>query len=144
MNPGRIYGRSMAFPPRVGDDGRIAWSEGPANIRESIQLILLTEPGERLLLPAFGAGLRSFLYEPNTVATRRLMEERIAGALLRWEPRIQVEEVSVAPDPTDPESAVAAIRYRLVADGSREQVTLTVSLTGGERGGAGGAESTQA
>ena len=44
MDGGQLYGRGMSFPPRVGPDGRIAWSEGETNIRESIQIILLTEP----------------------------------------------------------------------------------------------------
>lgn len=144
MTHSSIFGRSMAFPPRVGEDGRIAWSEGPANIRESIQIILLTEPGERMMLPAFGAGLRSFLFEPNTVATHRLIEEHITTALRAWEPRIAVEQVVVTADPDDPERAVATIRYRLVADQSREQLTLTVGLAQAGGGESGGAQSSEA
>src|SRR5207244_5141326 len=70
MDGGQLYGRGMAFPPRVGPDGRVAWSEGEVNIREAIQIILKTEERERLNLPAFGGGLRKFLFEPNTVTTR--------------------------------------------------------------------------
>ena len=53
--------KGMAFPPRVGADGRVAWSEGEANVREAMRVILMTEPGERLRLPEFGAGLARFL-----------------------------------------------------------------------------------
>ena len=48
MDGGQLYGRGMSFPPRVGDDGRIAWSEGETNIREAIQVILRTQERERL------------------------------------------------------------------------------------------------
>jgi uncharacterized protein len=51
---GRILGRGISFPPRVGPDGRVAWSEGDVNVREAIRIILLTEQRERLRLPAFG------------------------------------------------------------------------------------------
>ena len=127
---GRLFGRGMAFPPRVGGDGRVAWSEGEANVRESIQVILLTERRERLLLPEFGGGLSGYLFEPNTVATRRLIKDRIQRALEQWEPRISVESVTVEPDPQDPEAAVATITYQLVATQTRERVSLGVTLAG--------------
>lgn len=129
---GKLFGRGIAFPPRIGEDGRLAWSEGPQNVRESIQIILLTEFKERLMLPEFGGGLRAFLFEPNTTSTRRLIQERITQALGRWEPRIRLESVAVDPDPNDPQAAVATIHYRLVANQQRERVTLSVSLTGEE------------
>jgi uncharacterized protein len=134
MDAGRVYGRGIAFPPRIGEDGRVAWSEGPENIREAIRIILTTEQGERLMLPEFGAGLGAFLFEPNTATTRRLIQERITEALARWEPRAKVESVTVEEDPANPEAAVATIAYQLVANQSRERVTLSVSLAGGERG----------
>jgi uncharacterized protein len=124
----RVYGRGMAFPPRVGADGRIAWSEGEANVRESIRVILMTEPGERLRLPAFGAGLGRFLFEPNILATHTLMRQRIADALKRWEPRIALEAVEVQADAADPQAAVATLTYRLVATQALERVSLAVSV----------------
>jgi len=45
---GRLFGRGISFPPRVGPDGRVAWSEGEVNVRESIRIILMTEQNERL------------------------------------------------------------------------------------------------
>ena len=127
---GRMFGRGMAFPPRVGGDGRVAWSEGETNVRESIQVILLTERRERLMLPEFGGGLSGYLFEPNTVTTRRLIKDRILRALEQWEPRISVESVEVDADPEDSQAAVATITYRLVATQTRERVTLGVTLAG--------------
>ena len=127
---GRMFGRGIAFPPRVGGDGRVAWSEGETNVRESIQVILLTERRERLMLPEFGGGLSGYLFEPNTVTTRRLIKDRILRALEQWEPRISVESVEVDADPEDSQAAVATITYRLVATQTRERVTLGVTLAG--------------
>lgn len=129
-NAGRILGRGMSFPPRVGPDGRIAWSEGEVNVREAIRIILLTEQRERLRLPAFGGSLGRFLFEPNTVTTRQLLRDRITKELAEWEPRISVESVTVEPDADDPQAAVATINYRLVATRAQESVTLSVALTG--------------
>jgi phage baseplate assembly protein W len=125
-----IFGRSLSFPPRVGPDGRVAWSEGEQNIRESIRVILLTNLRERLRLPDFGGGLNTFLFEPNNVATQRAIEERILQSLKRWEPRISVESARVEEDPSDREAAIATIQYKLVATQTRENLSLSVRLAG--------------
>ena len=124
----RLFGQSMAFPPRLDDHSRLAWSAGPENIRESIRIILTTEPGERLLLPAFGDGLQRFLFEPNTVTTHRRIEETVLQSLDRWEPRIKVNEVSVEPDEQDSQAALITVRYVLVANRASHQVQLRVQL----------------
>jgi phage baseplate assembly protein W len=128
MDSGRLFGRGISFPPRVGTDGRIAWSEGETNVREAIQVILMTEQRERLMLPEFGGNLGPFLFEPNTVTTRHLIKDRMAKALALWEPRIVVETINVEPDPADAQAAVATITYKLVATQSRERVQLNVTL----------------
>ena len=129
-NAGKILGKGISFPPRVGADGRVVWSEGETNIRESIKVILLTELGERLHLPEFGGGLNRFLFEPNTATTRQLIRDRITKALAEWEPRIVVQSVEVEPDAQDPQAAIATINYQLVATQISERVSLTVTLNG--------------
>lgn len=128
MDLGTLFGRGIAFPPHVGSDGRVAWSEGEANVREAVQIILLTERGERLMLPDFGGDLGTFLFEPNTVTTRHLLADQIARALAAWEPRLMIESVQVEPDPNDDQAAVATITYKLVATQTRERVSVQVTL----------------
>ena len=127
-NSSNIFGRSLSFPLRTGADGRLVWSEGEDNIRESIVVILKTEPGERLALSGFGAGLGRFLFEPNNAATHALIEQAITGSLARWEGRIQVEAVEVVTDPADLSAALATITYRLVATNGRERISLAIPL----------------
>jgi len=128
MNAGKIFGRGISFPPRVGADGRIAWSEGETNVRESIRVILMTEQPERLRAPNFGASLGRYLFEPNTVATRRSIQDRITKELAQWEPRISVESVNVDADKDDPTAAIATIIYKLIATQTVERVSLAVTL----------------
>jgi phage baseplate assembly protein W len=123
-----VFGSGISFPMRLGPDGRVAVSAGPENIREAIRVILLTEPGERLQLAEFGGGAGRFLFEPNTVGTRRRVQERIEDALRAWEPRIELQSVRVDEDPDDPQAAVATIRYQLVANRASEQVAVRVQL----------------
>jgi phage baseplate assembly protein W len=128
MDAGRLFGRGISFPPRVGADGRVAWSEGEANVRESIRVVLLTELQERLLLPDFGGGLGVFLFEPNTITTRLLIQDRVVKSLAQWEPRIIVQQVDVTPDPVDQQAAIVTITYKLVTTQVQERVSLNVTL----------------
>ena len=128
MNPASIFGKSLSFPPRVGADGRFVWSAGETNIRESIAVILKTQPGERVGVAEFGAGLSRFLFEPNNAATHARVIDAVTRALARWEPRLAVESLDMAADPTDAESALLTITYKLVATAARERITLNIPL----------------
>ncbi|HYE14899.1 MAG TPA: GPW/gp25 family protein [Pyrinomonadaceae bacterium] len=130
MSAGRIFGRGIAFPPRVGSDGRVAWSEGEANVREAIRIILMTERRERIRLPDFGGGVGLYLFEPNTVATRARIKDWMTRALKEWEPRIVVESIAVEEDPEDRQAAVATITYKLVATQALQAIRVSVTLNG--------------
>jgi phage baseplate assembly protein W len=109
-------GRGLRFP--VGPDPRtktIEFIGGEAIIRQSIETILDTEPGERVMLPTFGCGLRRYLMEPNTAATQASMQRDIDAALGRWEPRIQLTNVAVTPG-EDPSLVWIEISYVRLAD----------------------------
>jgi phage baseplate assembly protein W len=87
-------GTGVRFPLRpIG--GRLDWLGGLDLVRQSIETILGTEPGERVMQPAFGCGLSRYLMAPNTASTRAAIQQDVVTALGRWEPRIRVVEVSV-------------------------------------------------
>jgi uncharacterized protein len=127
---GTLIGRGIAFPPRLGADGRLLLSAGAANVREATQIILLTELRERVMRPDFGAGLRQYLMEPNVGATHALLVETTRRALQNWEPRIRLDRVEAAPDAGDPQAAILTIAYRLVATAEPGTLTLAVPLAG--------------
>jgi phage baseplate assembly protein W len=127
VDEGRLFGRGIGFAPHV-EEGRVVWSAGPRNIRECIKIILMTEPQERLMLPHFGGGLQKFLFEPNTVTTHRIIQHHITQSLERWEPRIRLNSVTVAPDSKDPQAAVITINYNLVATGANDRMNLSIQL----------------
>jgi phage baseplate assembly protein W len=126
---GKLFGRGIAFPPHIGANGQLAWSEGETNVRESIRIILQTEQQERVRLPSFGGGLNRYLFEPNTVSTRSAIQESIKNALIQWEPRIVVQTVAVDADPSDAQAVIVTITYRLIATQAIERVSLQVTLS---------------
>ena len=122
-----IYGQSVGFPPRVGVDGQVQWSAGELNVRESIRIILLTKPGERLMRSDFGCGLNLYLFEPNSVSTLRLIQEEVKQAITRWEPRVTLNDVVVATNAEDARAVDITIYYMLVATQGQERLNLTVT-----------------
>ncbi len=109
-------GRGLRFPLRPDPrTGALPYVEGMDLVRQSVEQILDTEPGERIMLPDFGCGLRRYLMEPNTLTTRTAMQADITESLQRWEPRIRLTNVAVTPG-EDPSLVWIEIAYVRLAD----------------------------
>jgi phage baseplate assembly protein W len=93
-------GRHLAFPFRIGPDGRTAAPATHAeHVRDELLQLLLTSPGERLFLPEFGGGLRRLVFEPASDTLRNVVKARITQALSRWlGQRLTVEMLDVTWD----------------------------------------------
>jgi phage baseplate assembly protein W len=107
-----FLGRGWAFPTTLGPDGEVAYSALEEDVRQAIIIILGTEPGERVMRPDFGAGLRGLTFEPINTTTLALAQHRIEQALARWEPRIDSVTISVAANRV-PGQLQIAISYRV-------------------------------
>lgn len=92
-----INGPHLAFPFRIGDDGRAAVARSEADhVRDELLQLMLTDPGERPLLPEFGGGARRLVFEPASDVLREVTKARITQALSRWlGHRLTVEELLV-------------------------------------------------
>lgn len=110
-----FLGVGLAFPPCLKADGHIATIAFEEDIDQAIRIILRTNPGERVMRPDFGAGLNAFLFEPISVSTMHLIKTRVEEALIDWEPRIDVEQVKVLNDRSDPGRLLIDITYRVRA-----------------------------
>lgn len=108
-------GTGVRVPFLPDPDGRLGWVGGMDLIRQSVSTILDTEPGERVMRPGFGCGLRRYLMEPNNLTTRTSMEADIRSALETWEPRIRLVNVAVTPG-DDPYLVWVDIAYVRLAD----------------------------
>ena len=65
-----FLGRGLAFPAAVdASSGAIAMAQYEEDIRQAVRIILDTDPGERVMRPDFGAGLRALVFEPINTTT---------------------------------------------------------------------------
>ena len=130
--------RAPAVRPLLGwplvalpdENGALAWPTLEASVRQTIQAILATAPGEQLMRPGFGGGLETLLHEPNTVATRRRLHDAIEAALKSWERRIVLDAIDIAEVENQPSALRVTIAYRLLRTGAPATLGLAVTLTG--------------
>ena len=79
------FGRHLAFPFRIGNDGRTATPASEAeHVRDEVIQLLLTNPGERPFIPTLGGGVRKLIFEPTSDVLRGLTQARITQALTTW------------------------------------------------------------
>ena len=96
-----FYGQGMSFPVALDPTGAVPLSSGPANIQQSVRVILGTQYGERVMRPTFGCNLKSLVFAPNNQQTAALARQYVLDGLQQWEPRIAVHSVTVTPSPAD-------------------------------------------
>ena len=94
-----FLGVGWSFPPEPTAAGDVAVAAYEKDVRQAIRIVLGTSPGERLMRPTFGAGLRDLVFEPLSTTTMALARHRVEVALATWEPRIDVREVGVTAVP---------------------------------------------
>jgi phage baseplate assembly protein W len=117
-----FLGRGISFPMRVDQSGSIAFSSSTASIDSAIRMVLLTAPGERVMRPQFGCRIWDLLFEPINANTLGLMAEAVRDAIGQWEPRAELEDVVVEPDPAQPARVLINIKYRVKATNDRRNL----------------------
>jgi uncharacterized protein len=84
------------FPFNFDERGRTAETSGDAHIRDLIEQVLFTAPGERVNRPTFGCGLAQLVFTPNSDELAAATQYLVHGALQQWlGDLIQVEDVLV-------------------------------------------------
>jgi uncharacterized protein len=128
-----FLGSGWNFPVVEDDRGQVAMASGTEDIRQAIRIILGTNPGERVMRPDFGAGLRALVFEPLNTTTIQQVKERVRSALVRWEPRIDVLAVYVTTDQPVANELLIEIDYQVRASNTFDNLVYPFYLL--ERGG---------
>jgi hypothetical protein len=89
-----FLGKGWSFPV-AGRSGHIAPVEAEDSISQAIWIILATARGERMMRPDFGCGIHELVFAVNDTTTRTRVAHDVREALILWEPRIDVLDVTV-------------------------------------------------
>jgi len=91
-----FLGTGWSFPPQFDNDGgRVEMLSDGEDIRSSLEILLSTRPGERVMLPNYGCNLDELLFEPLTTTMKTYMKDLIQTAILYHEPRIAVDKIEL-------------------------------------------------
>ncbi len=105
------------YPLNVDRRGRTATTTEDDHVRDLIEQVLFTAPGERVNRPSFGCGLRQLVFAPNSDALAAAAQVAVHGALQQWlGDLIEVEAVEVAS-----EEATLTVTVQYVIRRSRQR-----------------------
>lgn len=115
-----FLGRGWSFPPTFNRSRPgVEMLEQEADIASSLEILLSTLPGERLMLPQYGCNLTELVFESLNTRMKTLMADKVESAILYHEPRIDLESVQLD-DSLDLEGVVLIeVVYRVKSTNSR-------------------------
>lgn len=115
-----FLGTGWSFPPNFsGTKKGLELVSDTEDIRQSLEILLSTRPGERITRPDYGCDLTQLLYEPLTTGLATYIEDLIRTAILYHEPRIMLERVEITPDPEQEGIVNISIDYVVRTTNSR-------------------------
>lgn len=121
----------MDFPFALGSEGAVNVKR-IEHIRDQIEMVLFTDPGERWFRPEFGAGIRTLIFEPNASPLWQITKQRLQSSLsdaLAGEVQPKDLDIDVRAHEEFAERLVITISYRLTALNHSE--TMEFEMSGG-------------
>ncbi len=128
-----FLGRGWSFPPEFSKEARsVKMLEDEADIKSSLQILLSTRLGERVMLPGYGCNLDELLFNPLNLTLKTYITDLIKTAILYYEPRIDVKKIEI--DPTDELNGVLLINidYIIRTTNSRMNMVFPFYKEGGK------------
>lgn len=118
-----FLGRGWGFPPEFNRATKaVGMLEDEADIKSSLEILLSTRLGERVMVPDYGCNLDELLFKPLTLTLKTYVIDLIKTAILYYEPRIDLNKIAI--DPTDELEGVLLINldYTVRATNSRKNM----------------------
>jgi phage baseplate assembly protein W len=126
----RFLGKGWAFPVTFGNQGRmVTLAEAEADIHQSLEILLSTHVGERVLNPAFGWKRDSLMFEPLSTSFAAYLSREIETAILFFEPRITLNTVNFESEPNQEGRVLIKIDYTIKATNTRTNLVYPFYVT---------------
>lgn len=75
--------------------GLLHTQSGIDQVKSDMLILLLTNPGERVMLPQYGTPLRDLVFDPNDAVLKERARDMIVNSITLWEPRITVQDIQI-------------------------------------------------
>jgi phage baseplate assembly protein W len=123
-----IIGKGWSFPPKIDHQGGFGLTTERNELQQSINIILSTSPGQRVMRPTFGCRLQEIVFHPNNNHTAAQVKRYVEEALGMWEPRIRIKEVKVNPDSDGGNRLLITIDYEVKSTRDRRSLVYPFYL----------------
>ncbi|WP_281557360.1 GPW/gp25 family protein [Thalassomonas sp. RHCl1] len=126
-----FLGTGWGFPPTFNKDTRsVGMTSGVEDINKSLEILLSTSLGERIMHPTYGCNLKDYLFEPLDQSLDAFLKDLIKTAILYFEPRILLEKISLEPVSLEGRVTIT-LDYRVRSTNSRYNFVLPFYLNEG-------------
>ncbi len=115
-----FLGRGWSFPPAFNlASGGVDTTEKVLDIQKSLEILLSTRVGERVMQPKYGCNMDELIFESLDTSTKTLIKDKIQTAILYFESRIDVKKIELNSDNELEGIIVLEIEYIVRATNSR-------------------------
>ena len=129
-DPG-FLGTGWAFPPGFDTRSRAATLvAGAQDVRESLRILMLTHPGERVMHPTYGCGLRRLVFEQVTSSLLTEIRSMIERAVMLFEPRVELEAVHFDTSALQDGELRIRLDYWLRSSNTRDNLVFPLYMNG--------------
>ena len=115
-----FLGRGWSFPPTFnGYNGTLEMTEGEADIKSSLEILLSTKLGERVMQPEYGCNIDHLVFESMNLTMLTYLKDLVENAILYHEPRIELEKVVIDDSQQNEGVLLIVIHFRIRTTNSR-------------------------
>lgn len=131
MNEVPFLGTGWSFPPTFDKKGRtVEMLSDKADIKSCLGILLSTSIGERIMQPKYGCDLKRFLFEPLNTTLKAYIKDLVKKAILYFEPRIKLEEISLTTDDNEG-ILLITVDYTIITTNTRNNLVFPYYLEEG-------------
>lgn len=118
-----FLGRGWSFPPSFSQSEQtVEMLQDEADIKSSLEILLSTAIGERVMQPDYGCDLTDLLFEPFNTSLKTLMIDRVKTAITKYEARINLKRVDLLSDRLTEGFLVIEVEYVVRSTNSRQNI----------------------
>jgi uncharacterized protein len=133
-NASLFLGSGWSFPPTFTEGGGdVVVVSDAEDVRQSLEILFATQPGERVMREGFGCGLNRFVFEEMDQGLVNALTALISDAILLHEPRIRLNDLEVSEDASSAGLLLIRVDYMIRATNSRYNLVYPVYLNEGVR-----------
>lgn len=110
------------------ETGSLGYVRGDVNVEQSLQILLQTDWGQRVMREDFGCKAPRLVFSPGSIQYLRLLEATVKDAIRDWEPRVELDDVRAETDPGDETRVIVSIGYRVRQTNTRGNLVFPFYL----------------